>query len=103
MKKYILASLVVSLMCNIIHAQINGTIEWKQNVDFSIQSGSEYTEILTKSMCYTEEVGNPKIPYCVKSFVLPSNVKVSAIRITTATRHLIGENLLIIPANILFR
>ncbi len=98
MKKYILASLVVSLMCNIIHAQINGTIEWKQNVDFSIQSGSEYTEILTKSMCYTEEVGNPKIPYCVKSFVLPSNVKVSAIRITTATRHLIGENLLIIPA-----
>ena len=96
MKKYILASLVVSLMCNIIHAQINCTIEWKQNVDFSIQSGSEYTEILTKSMCYTEEVGNPKISCCVESFVIPNDVVVSAIRIISVNKRLIGENLLVI-------
>ncbi|MFR2070820.1 MAG: C25 family cysteine peptidase [Bacteroides nordii] len=97
MKKYILTVLFV-LLCTVLHAQISGTIKWEQDVDFSIQTESEYTEILISSMCYTEEVGSPKIPYCVKSFVLPNNAEVSTIRITSVSKRLIGENLLVIPA-----
>ena len=97
MKKYILTILIL-LLCTILHAQINGTINWEENVDFSIQTGNEYTEVLAESMCYSEEVGSPKIPYCVKSFVLPENAEVSSVRITSVSRRLIGENLLVIPA-----
>lgn len=97
MKKYILTVLLALLLCTVLHAQISGTIKWKQNVDFSIQITNEYTEILAKSMCYTEEVGSPKIPYCVKSFILPNNAEVSTIRITSVSKRLIGENLLVIP------
>lgn len=97
MKIYIL-TILLALLCTVLHAQISGTIIWKQNVDFSIQTANEYTEVLAESMCYTEEVGSPKIPYCVKSFVLPDNAEVSSVRITSVSRRLIGENLLIIPA-----
>ena len=97
MKKFILTVLFV-LLCTVSHAQISGTIEWEQDVDFSIQTGTEYTEVLISSMCYTEEVGSPKIPYCVKHFVLPNNAEVSTIRITSVNKRLIGENLLVIPA-----
>ena len=97
MKKYILTGLLVLFAYIISYGQINGSIKWEQNVDFSIQIGDEYTEISTESMCYIEEVGNPKIPYCVKSFVLPNNAKTPTIRITATSRRLIGEGLLIIP------
>lgn len=80
-----------------LYAQINGTIEWKQNVDFSIHVVDSCVEILTKSMCYLEDVGSPKIPCFVKSFILPNNVKVSNIRVTPISRRLIGENLLLVP------
>ena len=98
MKKYILAGLLVLFAYIISYGQINGNIKWEQNVDFSIQIGDEYTEISTESMCYTEEVGSPEIPYCVKSFVLPNNAKTPTIRITATSRRLIGGGLLIIPA-----
>lgn len=97
MKRNIL-TIFLALLCTVLHAQISGTIKWEQNVDFSIQTANEYTEILAESMCYTEEVGSPKIPYCVKSFVLPDNAEVSPVRITSVSRRLIGENLLVIPA-----
>ena len=97
MKIYIL-TIFLTLLCAVLHAQISGTIKWEKDVDFSIQIGNEYTEIWAASMCYTEEVGSPKIPYCVKSFVLPNNAEVSTIRITSVNKQLIGENLLVIPA-----
>ncbi len=59
MKIYIL-TILLALLCTVLHAQISGTIIWKQNVDFSIQTANEYTEVLAESMCYTEEVGSPK-------------------------------------------
>ena len=97
MKRNIL-TIFLALLCTVLHAQISGTIKWEQNVDFSIQTANEYTEILAEPMCYTEEVGSPKIPYCVKSFVLPNDAEVSMVRITSVSKRLIGENLLVIPA-----
>jgi len=98
MKKYILTGLLTLFAYIVSYGQISGSIKWEQNVDFSIQIGDEYTEISVESMCYTEEVGSPKLPYCVKSFVLPDNAKAPMIKVATTSRHLIGENLLIIPA-----
>ena len=98
MKKYILTGLLILFTYIISFGQISGSIKWNQSVDFSIQTGDKYAEIQTESMCYTEEVGNPKIPYCIKSFVLPNNAKTPTIEITTTNRRLIGEDLLIIPA-----
>lgn len=95
MKRYILTVLLALFLCA-VHAQvISGTIRWEENVDFSIQTGYEYAHILSES--YIEEVGNPEIPCCVKSFVLPNDVVVTAIRITSVNRRLVGEDLLIVP------
>ena len=69
MKKYILTSLLTLFAYIVSYGQISGSVKWEQNVDFFIQIGDEYTEISIESMCYTEEVGSPKLPYCVKSFV----------------------------------
>ena len=98
MKKYILTSLLTLFAYIVSYGQISGSVKWEQNVDFFIQIGDEYTEISIESMCYTEEVGSPKLPYCVKSFVLPDNAKAPMIKVATTSRQLIGENLLIIPA-----
>lgn len=97
MKRYVLTGLIGLFTCFVAYAQINGSIRWEQNVDFSVHIGSEYVDILTESMCYTEEVGNPKIPCCVESFVIPNDVVVSTIRITSVNKRLIGENLLVVP------
>lgn len=98
MKRYIITGLIGLFTCFITNAQINGSIKWEQNVDFSVHIGNNYVDILTESMCYTDEVGSPKIPYCVKSFVIPNNAKTPEVKITVTSRRLIGEDLLITPA-----
>lgn len=96
--KSILIGILGLFICSISYAQISGNIKWEQNVDFNIQIGNEYVEIITESMCYTEEVGSPKLPYCVKSFVIPINAKMPTVKITNTNRRLIDEDIIIIPA-----
>lgn len=98
MKIYISTIVFALLVCTALHAQISGTIKWKQGIDFTIYIGNEYSQISTESMCYIEEVGNPKIPCCVESFVIPNDVVVSTFRINLVNKRLIGENLLVVPA-----
>ena len=46
MKKYILTVLLALFLCAVNAQVISGTIRWEENVDFSIQTGYEYANIL---------------------------------------------------------
>ena len=66
--KKILVYLMAIVMAMNLSAQVNGTIQWNPEIDFTYQVNGEYIEISSETG-YIDEPGMPQIPYCMKTFL----------------------------------
>lgn len=78
-----------------LSAQVEGTIQWQPEIDFTYQINGEYIEILSETG-YVDEPGMPQIPYCVKTFLIPVNAQ-PVIQVKYVNRKLQKKDVLLYP------
>ena len=93
--KKIIGTVIVLLVSWALNAQIDGTIRWERDSDFTLQLNNSYTEIGTESE-YITTVGMPQIPFCTKTFLVPVNAEVS-LRIESVRKNLITKDIMLYP------
>ena len=70
-----------------LSAQVEGTIQWQPEINFTYQINGEYIEILSETG-YVDKPGMPQIPYCVKTFLIPVNAQpVIQVKYVTKVSH----------------
>ena len=94
MKKILVCLITIVVVMN-LSAQVEGTIQWQPEIDFTYQINGEYIEILSETG-YVDEPGMPQIPYCVKTFLIPVNTQ-PAIQIKYVNRKLQKKDILLYP------
>ena len=95
MKKILVCLMAIIVVTN-LSAQVEGTIQWNPDIDFTYQVNGEYIQISSETG-YIDEPGMPQIPYCVKTFLIPMNVQ-AAIQVKSVNRKLQREDVLLYPA-----
>lgn len=50
------------------YAQVRSNIFWSSN-NLKFRENDNYVEVIVDGTLYLEEIGNPKIPYCVRSLI----------------------------------
>lgn len=93
--KKILVSLIAILVVMNLSAQVEGTIQWHPEIDFTYQVNGEYIEISSETG-YVDEPGTPQIPYCVKTFLIPVNAQ-ATIQVKSVNRKLQRKDVLLYP------
>ncbi len=93
--KKILVYLMAIVMAMNLSAQVNGTIQWNPEIDFTYQVNGEYIEISSETG-YIDEPGMPQIPYCMKTFLIPVNAE-AAIQVKSVNRKLQKKDVLLYP------
>ena len=93
--KKILVYLMAIVMAMNLSAQVNGTIQWNPEIDFTYQVNGEYIEISSETG-YIDEPGVPQIPYCMKTFLIPVNAE-AAIQVKSVNRKLQKKDVLLYP------
>ena len=93
--KKILVYLMAIVMAMNLSAQVNGTIQWNPEIDFTYQVNGEYIEISSETG-YIDEPGMPQIPYCMKIFLIPVNAE-AAIQVKSVNRKLQKKDVLLYP------
>ena len=93
--KKIIGTVIVLLVSWALNAQIDGTIRWERDSDFTLQLNNSYTEIGTESE-YITTVGMPQIPFCTKTFLVPVNAEVS-LQIESVKKNLITKDIMLYP------
>ena len=63
MKKILVCLMAIIVVTN-LSAQVEGTIQWNPDIDFTYQVNGEYIQISSETG-YIDEPGMPQIPYCV--------------------------------------
>ena len=94
MKKILVCLIAIVVVMN-LSAQVEGTIQWRPEIDFTYQVNGEYVEISSETG-YVDEPGMPQIPYCVKTFLIPVNTQ-PAIQIKYVNRKLQKKDILLYP------
>ena len=94
MKKILVCLITIVVVMN-LSAQVEGTIQWQPEIDFTYQINGEYIEISSETG-YVDEPGMPQIPYCVKTFLIPVNTQ-PAIQIKYVNRKLQKKDILLYP------
>ena len=94
MKKILVCLITIVVVMN-LSAQVEGTIQWQPEIDFTYQINGEYIEILSETG-YVDEPGMPQIPYCVKTFLIPVNAQ-PAIQVKYVNRKLQKKDVLLYP------
>ena len=94
MKKILVCLITIVVVMN-LSAQVEGTIQWQPEIDFTYQINGEYIEILSETG-YVDEPGMPQIPYCVKTFLIPVNAQ-PVIQVKYVNRKLQKKDVLLYP------
>ena len=94
MKKILVCLIAIVVVMN-LSAQVEGTIQWRPEIDFTYQVNGEYVEISSETG-YVDEPGMPQIPYCVKTFLIPVNAQ-PVIQVKYVNRKLQKKDVLLYP------
>lgn len=95
MKKIICILLNAIAFNMVLNAQIEGVVQWEKDKDFTFRMIGEYTEIVSESGCI-EAIGAPQIPYCTKTFLVPTNAQVS-VQVVSVNKKVLDRNVLLYP------
>ena len=98
--KHLFAYIVLGVfMCipYILTAQVSDRFALSQD-EILFQRNTDFDELITSEYSFTEEVGNPRLPVHIESFVVPFEATVSDLQVTSVSKQKIDGNFYIYPA-----